>query len=230
MKRIGLSLSLVLAACSGTPNYNLDAWDDVRRLVSADSACFAVEHVGPRDLYVAQLGASPTICADNVVRSRCPVARLDLSRIDLEPTDEAHVRERIVDGSAFVLAKLVADPRQLGGRLVINATFLRTGTAPALAHEHVPMDAPVVLHGTSETCGASSRRCAWLNAAPLDNSGAATRHEDFDVSFVGLTRAQAEERIVREGLVVHGRPVGSTFVVSAVYDVLPAQASVLAPK
>jgi hypothetical protein len=227
MKRFGLALSLFfLAACSGSSDderlWSAPQEPGVRALAQADFAAFAVTRSGSGELLVAKLGPGETTCADRVARPACPVAKIDLSRAKLDAEGEAAARERIVEGTAFVLATLVDDGESRAGRLVASKVFVRSSAAPALEREHVPMDVPVTLWGERATCR-SDRTCRWLVSEPLDG-GATSNHTEIDLSFVGLDPAQAEARIAREGLVVHGRAVGSTFVVSAVYDILPAPA------
>lgn len=231
MKRSGLALSLVfLAACGASSNDDERASSssptepDVYRLAQADSAPFAVTQSRPGELLVARLGADETSCADGVARPACPVASIDLSRVKLDAAAEEAVRERIVEGTAFVLAKLVEDEGARAGRLVVSKVFVRSSAARTLEREPVPMEVPVTLWGERATCG-SDRTCRWLISEPIDGS-ATSNHADVDLSFVRLDPAQAEARMAREGLVVHGRAIGSTFVVSAVYDALPAPAPV----
>jgi hypothetical protein len=227
MKRSGLALSLVfLAACGASSNDDeRTSWSspqepDVHRLAQADSAVFVVTQSRPGELLVSKLGADETSCADAVARAACPIASIDLSRVRLDPVAEEATRERIAEGTAFVVAKLVEDERARAGRLVVSKVFVRSSAARTLEREPVPMEVPVTLWGERATCG-SDRTCRWLISEPLDGS-ATSNHADVDLSFVRLDPAQAEARIAREGLVVHGRALGSTFIVSAVYDVLPA--------
>ncbi len=233
MKRFGLALSFFLAACGAfSDDYEeLAPWSapqepDVFRLAEADATPFAVTRIARGEALVAKLGAAETTCADRLARPACPVVSIDLSRSRLDAAEERAVRERILEGSAFVLAKLVADADAGTGRLVVSEVFLRSSAAPALAHERVPMEVPVTLRGDRATCR-SNRSCRWLVSEPLDGRSPTSSHADIDLSFVQLDPPQAEERIAHEGLVVHGRAVGSTFVVSAVYDPLPAPAPVV---
>jgi hypothetical protein len=227
MKRSGLALSLVfVAACGASANDDERAsWSapqerDVQRIAQADVSPFVVTQSRPGELLVAKLGAEETSCADGVARPACPVASIDLSRVRLDPTAEEATRERISESTAFVLAKLVEDDGARAGRLVVSKVFVRSSAARTLEREPVPMEVPLTLWGERATCG-SDRTCRWLISEPLDGS-ATSSHADIDLSFVRIDPEQAEAHIAREGLVVHGRAVGSTFVVSAVYDALPA--------